>query len=645
MCGIAGKVIDGVAGAEHEAIVRRMCDVLAHRGPDGHGVLRSGPAVLGHRRLAILDLSPRGRQPMSSPDGRVHLVFNGEIYNYRDLRRLLQVRGHRFRSDSDTEVLLAAYLEYGQDAVHHLRGMFAFAIYDEREATLFAARDRLGKKPFYYRTDRDGLTFASEMQALAADPGMRREIAPAALDTYLSLGYVPAPLSIFTGVHKLPPGYTLTCRGGQVKVARYWHLEYGPKLNVGEEEAAELVLDKLREAVRLRLISDVPLGAFLSGGVDSSLVVSLMAEVGSVRTFSIGFQNREYDERRHARAVAAHCGTTHEEFVVEPSAADILPDLARHFGEPFADSSAVPTYYLAQMTRRRVTVALTGDGGDEAFAGYDRHVAAAVAERVEGTPNWLLSAVARGARALSRRPRRHSLLHRVDRFCAALTVPEQQRYGQWVSYFSAPQKGGLYTRAFAERVSGLDALTPLWDVYDAHRRDGVVDRTLAVDTATYLPGDLLPKMDAMSMASSLEARSPLLDHEFLELAGRLPPAFKVRRLTGKYLLRQVAKRRLPAGVVDRPKMGFGVPVDHWMRVELQPLVNDALLGTRAVQRGYFDPAFVRCLIEEQRRGARRWHHLLWNLLMLELWHRELVDTRPPEPVQALPPAIAGRAHS
>jgi asparagine synthase (glutamine-hydrolysing) len=625
MCGIAGTIVNGSPTPDSLALVERMCLALAHRGPDGAGVVAHGSAVLGHRRLAIIDLSPLGAQPMTSADGGCTIVFNGEIYNFQEVRSELERRGCRFRSESDTEVLLSAYQEFGADCLTRLRGMFAFAIWDERRHALFAARDRLGKKPFYYRLDERGFSFASEMQALAVDPRLTRRPSALAIHHFLTYGYVPPPISALESVAKLPPAHLLEYRDGKVRTERYWTLHYEPKVRLPEPEVREAVLERLTEAVRLRLVSDVPVGAFLSGGVDSSLVVALMARFGRVKTYSIGFDEGEYDERVHAREVAERYGTDHHEFVVTPDVRDVLPRLVRHYGEPYADSSAVPSYYLAKLTRQHVTVALNGDGGDETFGGYERYLAAALASRFDRVPRALRAAGAWAIHRLNRRPTKRGLLHRLDRFAEASLEEPRRRYGRWVTNFSNAQKAGLYTPEFARRVSPHDSLALLDAAYEASDATSFIEATLHADIQMYLPHDLLVKIDIATMSHGLEARSPILDHRFVEFAATLPAHLKLRGTTTKYLLKEVARPLLPAASIDRPKMGFGVPIDRWLKHELADILDDALLGPRAVARGYFNPSYVRELVERQRGGTARTHHLLWSLLMLELWHREFVD--------------------
>ena len=626
MCGIAGRWNFRTGAPVDAALIHGMCDLLAHRGPDGEGVHTDGPLGLGHRRLAIIDLSPAGRQPMTD-DGRLWITFNGEIYNFLELRSELEGHGHQFRSHSDTEVLLAAYRQWGIDCLSRLRGMFALALWDSAERLLFIARDRLGKKPLHYWLDRDGVAFASEPKAFLADPGFEVRPDPVALSTYLSLQYVPAPMSAFAGLQKLPPAHYLTVRDGHVEIKRYWKLRYSPKQQLSEREAIDEMMRRLRDAVRLRLISDVPLGAFLSGGIDSGTIVALMAEFGRVKTFSIGFEEAQYNELGPARLVANRYGTDHREFVVRPDALSVLPDLVWHYNEPYADSSAIPTFYLAQLTRQSVTVALNGDAGDENFAGYDRYRATALAARYDRLPRLVQGVVQAGARGM---PARSSsrLASRVQRFLGALEQPPQQRYAQWMLHFDSSLKTELMTPEFSQAAAAADPVGWLTSWYEQSDAPDFVDATLDVDVNSYLPDDLLVKVDIASMAHGLEARSPFLDHELMEFVASLPSSLKLNGSTQKYLLRQAAASLLPAEILTRPKQGFGVPLDVWFRADLRDFTRDLLLSREARARGYFQPAVIERLIAEHVVGTRNWHPQLWNLVMFESWHRQFVDERP-----------------
>jgi asparagine synthase (glutamine-hydrolysing) len=626
MCGISGIVGSLRTDA---ATLERMNAALHHRGPDGDGMFWSEHVGLAMRRLAIIDLTS-GDQPMFNENRSVCVVYNGEIYNFLELRSELEARGHTFATQSDTEVIVHAYEEYGVDCVDRLWGMFALALWDSRRNLLLLARDRLGKKPLVYYTDSSGggLAFASEMQALLAHPAVPREIDPSALDDYLTYLYVPAPKSAYRHIRKLAPGHRLVWQAGRVDVAPYWQVHFGHKLQIGEDEAVEQFGALLRDAVRRRLIADVPLGAFLSGGMDSSTVVAEMAELSSapVKTFSIGFGDCDFDELRFARQVAQRYGTDHHELVVEPRALDVLPMLVRHYGEPYGDSSAIPTYYVANMTRQHVTVALNGDGGDELLAGYERHWAARVAARYDTIPRFVRHGLIRPLIPLVPEPRqRRAFLRRAKRFMAAAHLPVFDRYLQWVGAFTPSQKLSLYTPDFALEMSSNDSGLWLREALAPEPHLDPVDAVVRADTLLYLPHDLLVKVDIASMATSLEARSPLLDHRLVEFCAALPSSYKLRGRTSKWLLRRLMRDRLPPDILTRSKMGFGVPVGEWLRTDLRPLLEDTLFSARAMQRGYFQPQAVRALVDEHlgRRADRTAH--IWGLLMLELWLRECAD--------------------
>lgn len=627
MCGIAGRVNFRSGAPVDGTVIQRMCDLLAHRGPDGDGTHVDGPVGLGHRRLAIIDLSPAARQPMATEDRQLWITYNGEVYNFQELRADLERRGHRFRSHSDTEVILAAYREFGVRCLDRLRGMYAFAIWDARARTLFLARDRLGKKPLYFLLDGDGIAFASEPKAFLADPSFKAKSDLPAIAHYLTYQYVPSPLTAFEGLQKLPSAHYLLLQDGKVVTERYWRLRYRPKLPLTEADAGEELLARLREAVRLRLISDVPLGALLSGGIDSSTVVALMAEFSPsrVKTFSIGFAEPAYDERGAAAIVAARFGTDHHAFVVRPDAAALLPALVWHYNEPFADSSAVPTYYLAQVTRPHVTVALSGDGGDEAFGGYDRYVAHALACRLDRFLGPLRPALAALGAGLPPGGDPRSLRRRLRRFLQAQAAPPADRYGRWMVHFGAEERAALTTPEFAAAAGDADPLALLRDAFAETDAEGPVEAAMAADVARYLPEDLLVKLDIATMAHGLEARCPFLDAEVMEFAARLPVRWKVHGTAKKVLLRRALKSVLPPEILARPKQGFGVPIDAWFRGPLKALSYDTLLSARAAARGLFRPVAVRRLLEDHASGRADRHYQIWNLLMLELWYRAFID--------------------
>ena len=605
-----------------------MSTLLAHRGPDGCGVHADGAVGLAHRRLAVIDLSETGRQPMTYGGG-LWITFNGEIYNFPSLKAELETLGHAFRSQSDTEVILAAYRQWGVQCVSRLRGMFAFALWDPSVRALLLARDRIGKKPLYYRLDRDGLAFASEPKAFLAEPGFAVAPVPQSLLCYLGLHYVPASRSAFAGLNRLPPGHILVANRDGVRVERYWRLRFTPKREIKEADAAEELFARLKEATSVRLISDVPLGAFLSGGIDSGLTVAMMSQLtpGRVKTFSIGFEERAYDENRYAKLVADRFSTDHQQLVVRPDAVGILPRLIWHYNEPYSDSSAIPMWYLAELTRRSVTVALTGDGGDENFAGYDRYAATRLAGWYDRMPR-AIGAAARGTvMALPDAPDVRSW-SRLKRFAAALPQTREHRYASLLAPFSTEELSELCTQEFQRQADHVDPTAELTHWYDETDAPDFIDATLDVDVNSYLPDDLLVKVDIATMAHGLEARNPFLDHELMEFAASLPSSFKLHGLTQKYLLKMAARPVLPAEVIDRPKRGFGVPLDVWFRGELRELMSDVLLGSRFKARGYFNQAVVERMVREHVEGKRKRHHQLWSLVVFELWHQMFVDRRP-----------------
>ena len=635
MCGIAGKVFhDGSRPVERD-LLARMAASIRHRGPDDEGIWTAPGVGLVHRRLAVIDLSPRGHQPMASADGTRHIVFNGEIYNHRELRRELESAGHAFVSDSDTEVLLQLHERHGVDMLDHLRGMFAFAIWDARTRTLFAARDRLGKKPFHYLHDGERFLFASEPRAILLDPSVTAAPDGDAIGHYLTFGYVPGARSALRGLAKLPPAHYLLLRDGRLDVRRWWDVRFLPKRTESEPELEARLLHLLDESVRLRMISDVPLGALLSGGVDSSLVVALMTRAGAgrVRTFSIGFEEERYDELPYARVVARHLGTEHEDLVVRPDAAALVPRLVWHYGEPFADSSALPTFLLSEMTRRSVTVALGGDGGDESFAGYDRYRAAMLAGFSDVLPRFVRRAVAGAAAPFAVAGGPKSLPYRAHRFLEVLSRDPRRRYAAWIVYFDLQRKLELCTPEYLEAHARQDSLDLLDEAFARSDAPSLVEGAQHFDLQLYLPDDLLVKVDVASMAHALEVRSPLLDHRVVEFAASLPERLKLRGRVQKRILKRISRDLLPPSILERRKMGFGVPIDRWLRNELRDMAGDVLLSPRALQRGYFRPERVRALFEGHVSGRTVEHFRLWNLLMLELWHREYVD----QPVSIEPP--------
>jgi len=643
MCGIAGRFNYLSDAPVPGDVIDGMCDLLAHRGPDGQGIWTCGPIGLGHRRLAIIDLSAAGRQPMLTTDEDLAITFNGEIYNFQELRGELEQRGHRFRSRTDTEVMLAAYREWGVECLSRFRGMFAFALWDANERKLFIARDRIGKKPLHYFVDRDGLAFASEPKAFLADPSFVPEPNLEALSAYLTYQYVPSPLSAFKGVQRLPPAHYLTVQDGRVTVQRYWKLSYAQKRRMSEEDACAELLHRLREAVRVRLISDVPLGAFLSGGIDSSTIVALMAHLSDapVKTFSIGFDETDFNELPYARLVADRYATDHHEFIVRPDATEIFQQLVWHYNEPYADASAIPTYYLSELARRHVTVALNGDAGDENFAGYRRYITRTPAQRFDRLPAAVRRAVANAARVAPAPRQSDSVVYRGRQWLRRLSDTPEGRYSRALMMFDAELKAEVCEPAFLERAGGAAASRFLLEAFRTSDAPDFVDALLDVDVNYYLSDCLLVKVDIATMAHGLEGRSPMLDHEFMEFAASLPADLKLRGEETKYIFKRAVRDLLPSDIIDRPKKGFSVPLDVWFRSELRELSADLLLDGRLAQRGYFQMSAVRRLLEEHWSGAASWHNQLWTLVMLESWHRMFIDERPSHAPSAFATAAVG----
>jgi asparagine synthase (glutamine-hydrolysing) len=579
--------------------------------------------AMGMRRLSIIDLAG-GQQPISNEDNTVTIVFNGEIYNYRELREELQSRGHRFATNSDTETIVHAYEEFGAACVDRLRGMFAFAIWDDRAKTVFIARDRVGKKPLYYSITRGGtLVFGSELKSLLEHPDVERKINPQALDAYFSLGYVPDPICIFENIEKLPPGHHLTFTNNRLTVERYWDFRYESN---GNGHKASDYLEELRalldEAVKLRLVSDVPLGAFLSGGIDSSTVVGLMARHMDqpVKTFSIGFNEDSYDELKYARLTAKTFGTDHHEFLVTPDICDVVDQLAWHFDEPFADSSAIPTYMVSKLAREHVTVVLTGDGGDELFAGYSRYVT----ERQRSNFDLVPRAVKEGLMDPLSRHLPHGAWGR--NYLHNVSLDPINRYLDSVSVFTGLNKTSLYASDFSDQLRDASHMSSYFrELSHNVKSRAPLDSLLYIDSKTYLPGDILTKVDRMSMAVSLEARVPLLDHKLIEFVTRIPASMKMAGLETKHLFKRAIGDLVPPEVVNRPKQGFGVPIEQWINQQLRERIRDTLNDPRTLQRGYVTRKHVELLLDEHERGRRDHAMALWALLMLELWHRHYMD--------------------
>ncbi len=618
MCGIAGMVQRDRGTHVPQAALRAMCDAIRHRGPDDDGYFVHGHVGLGMRRLAIIDIAG-GHQPIFNEDRSCTIVFNGEIYNHRDVRRELERRGHRYATNSDTETILHAYEEYGVDCVKHLRGMFAIAIWDEPRGRLFLARDRFGKKPLYYMHDANRLAFASELKSITALSDVTRRVDPQAVADYVAWGYVPDPRSIYHGIAKLEPAHWLTYEDGRVTTQCYWDVSYHPDSKRRPDEYyVDRALEILDESVRIRLMSEVPLGAFLSGGTDSSIVVALMAKHSRdpVKTFSIGFEEAEYNELSYARKVAEYFKTEHYEEVVRPDAERDVLALVRQFDEPFADSSMIPTYYVSRAARKHVTVALSGDGGDELFAGYLRYADGSSVRAASAIPTALRAAVI-GPLSRALPPGTKG----IDRLRDLLGTADDY-YVRQMTRGLAQSYRDVFTPSFLATVAQPDpahvaapflARASAWDA---------LSRRQYLDTHTYLPGDILTKVDRASMAVSLECRAPILDHELAEFAATIPVDLRIRGVTTKYLLKKVAERLMPADMVHRPKMGFSVPVAYWLKKEWAARSEEILLGETGLARGVFREAFLRRTLDEHRAGKRDNSSMIWSLMVLELWWRD-----------------------
>ena len=588
-----------------------------------------GNIGLAMRRLSIIDLAG-GQQPIYNHDKTIAIVFNGEIYNFQELRDDLIEDGDKFYTNSDTEVIVHLYEKYGADCLNHLRGMFALAIWDDTEKTLFIARDRVGQKPLLYSHQANGdLIFGSEFQAILKHPDVSRGVDYDAIDSYLTYLCVPAPQTAFKNIRKLEPGHWMRWKNGEIETKRYWLPNFSKKIKITQEEAEEETLRILREATKMRMISEVPLGAFLSGGVDSSAVVALMALESErpVKTFSIGFEEQDFSELKYAKAVAKHVGAEYNEFIVKPNALEVLPKLVKHYGEPYADSSAIPTYYVSKETRKYVTVALNGDGGDESFAGYERHAAMRIAETYHKIPKFARKLfVETSINLLPTSEVKKSRVRDVQRFLRAASLPKNERYFRWMSTFYRDAKENLYTKDFVETVSENDSIKFLDQWFSKANGSGIVDATLLTDQMTYLPNDLLVKVDIASMANSLEARSPFLDHKVIEFAASLPENIKMKRFQTKSLLKRVAAKLVPKEVIYRRKMGFGVPIGTWFRNDMKDFVKEILLSEKAMKRGIAKPEVVTKYVNEHINSERDHTFQIWTLLMLELWFREFIDT-------------------
>lgn len=631
MCGICG-----VVGKADEHLIKSMLGRIAHRGPDNEGVYVSetsaGSVGLGHRRLSIIDLSPAGHEPMTDSAGELWLTYNGEIYNFKEVRRELERLGYGFRSESDAEVIIYAYREWGRDCLERLNGMFAFALWDARDETLLLARDRLGIKPLYYADTPAGFAFASEIKALLAIPGLERAVDLAALDQFMTFLWTPDPKTIFKGVSKLPPGHALVYRNGQAEVFEYWDLEFEEDDKLQEADWIERVREQVTRSARAQMVSDVPLGAFLSGGLDSSALVALMSEGGQrkLTTYTFGFRSDDLrydileDDVKYARRVGEQFKTDYHEALLEPSVIDLLPKLVYHMDEPVADPAIITSYLICRAARERLTVLISGMGGDEVFAGYPRHLAVKLAEVYNLVPAFvsrpLVAALPGG------RPGRFTALFRnTKKLARSAALPLRERYLGFGTYFTSDDKRELYRGELAREASKFDPYGEHHRYFDRVADQDFINQMLYVDMKTFLPCLNLTYTDKTSMAASMEVRVPFLDHELVEMAARIPARLKLKGLTRKYILKRAAESWLPAEIIHRKKAGFSAPLRAWLVRDLRDMVEDLLSESNVRSRGLFNYAAVRNLIDDNLSGREDNSLKVFQLLTLELWHREFID--------------------
>ncbi len=632
MCGITGKIYfknNKKTVFEHDIL--EMNKKISHRGPDDGGVYisKNKKLGLGHRRLSIIDLSTNGHQPMHYSHNGNHytIVFNGEIYNFQEKKELLKKDGYKFNSNTDTEVIMALYDKFKIDCLTHLRGMFSFVLYSHTEDKIICARDRLGKKPFKYYIDNEIFIFASELKSILTQSDYKKEPDYIAIHHYLTLQYVPAPLTGFKNIKKLEPAHYLiiNCKTGKINKQKYWTLDYNHKLNLSEDEWKKKILDKLDESVRIRMICDVPIGAFLSGGIDSSAIVALMSKnsTSAIKTFSIGFEENDHDERIYARTIAEKYKTDHTEFVVKSNAMELLPKLVSQYEEPYADSSQLPTFYLSEMTSKHVCVALTGDGGDENFAGYGRYSIEKFSLYYDKL-GFLHNHIALPITKLLNNTLKTTLTNHANTFANTLNEPFDERYLSYIQYFSKEAKNELYAN---KNHQLLDTTTIIKNAFKKSNAKNKLDQMLYADISTYLVDDLNVKVDIATMANSLEARAPFLDHEFMELTAQIPFNLKLKGLNNKkYIFKKALEKELvPKEILYRKKMGFGIPIEHWFRNEMKNYMYEVLLSKKATSRGIFDKEAIKNLLDTHTNTKINHAYRIWALITLELWFQEFFD--------------------
>jgi asparagine synthase (glutamine-hydrolysing) len=627
MCGICGIVQLRDSFAIRRETLQRMNDVIVHRGPDDEGFYSTPAVGLAMRRLSIIDLQT-GHQPLQNEDGSIQIVFNGEIYNFQELRKDLEKAGHRFTTNSDTEVIVHGYEEYGTHVVQHLRGMFAFALWDGKDEMLLLARDRAGKKPLHYYKDGEKFLFGSEIKSILQCEQVPRAVNPEALDRFLTFEYVFSPETIFQGIYKLPPGHLLVLRKGDIRIEQYWENLPAVQELHDEEYYARRLAELLEEAVKIRLISDVPLGALLSGGIDSSTVVGFMAKHSGkpVKTFSIGFEDQTYNELAYARIVSNHFHTEHHEFIIKPDAVNLVEKLVKNLDEPLGDFSIFPTYLVSKMAREYVTVALSGDGGDELFAGYDTYIADWIARHYQKLPgvirNNLIPTI---LKCVPPSPKKKGLINRTKRFVEGALLPPDLMHTRWMIFLQDAEKRRLYSDDLLHACENGNSYKYIRQYFQKAKGAAPLAQQEYVDIKTFLTDDILVKVDRMSMATSLETRAPFLDHKVMEFAATIPGSLKLKGLTTKYILKKAVSNLLPQQILTRGKEGFSIPIKNWLTQELRPLLLDTLSENRLKQRGYFQPEYVQQLIREHLDGKENHSHRLWALMVFEIWHQIYID--------------------
>jgi asparagine synthase (glutamine-hydrolysing) len=623
MCGICGMVNSDFEKTVEQPLIKKMCDAIYHRGPDDDGIYVHKNVGIGMRRLSIIDLVT-GKQPISNEDGSVWIVFNGEIYNHKHIRNELEARGHIFSTNTDTETIVHAYEEYGRDCVQKLNGMFAFAIWDNRKKQLFLARDRIGIKPLYYYFDKKKFIFGSELKSILKVKDIPKRIDLTALDNFLTFEYIPAPLSIFEDIKKLPPGHTLILKNNSISIQQYWDLQV--KANQFENKQAEQNLTELlQDAVKIRLMSDVPLGAFLSGGVDSSTLVALMSQVMDqpVKTFSIGFEDQTYNELNYARMIAKKFNTEHHEFIIKPNAVELADNLLQFLDEPFGDFSIFPTYLVSKMAREYVTVVLSGDGGDELFAGYDTYIADRMAGYYTKFPGWFRNGfISRILEAVPPSPKKKGLINRAKRFVEGMRLPEDLHHTRWMIFLQQMERELLFTNDIKGGMVEKDSYKFIRNYFNnvIPQSDDKINQQMYVDVKTYLVDNILVKVDRMSMATSLEARVPFLDHRFAEFAATVPGNKKLQGKKSKLILKQSMEELLPKEILYRGKEGFSIPIKNWIKEDLKPMMMDILSADKIKREGFFNVDFVEKLKREHLNGVENHSHRLWALMIFGKWH-------------------------